>query len=130
MMRKVYGFLLVTTILVGCNDESILADKNLVIVTNEVILVNESGATLSGEFLSLGIEEIIDYGFSWKDGEFGFQNEHSLFNGKASLGEFQFLVCSGLVPQRRYTFKAYARTEDGLYFGVEKAFISQGSSEP
>ena len=112
----------------GCEKQSKIEPREYpFVVTREVTQVDSTGATFVAELLDRGKQEIIDYGFVWRDNETQFK--YSLFNEQES-DHFKLNVSSDLKHDKTYWLYAYTKTRDKLVKGNDVKFTSKGASRP
>jgi N-acetylneuraminic acid mutarotase len=117
-----------------CNDSDVeVADRDYPSIdTSPVTEINESGATLNGQILSLGTSVVIDHGFAYDDlpnPVIGMSDVISLGQPR-DKGPFSAFVNRNLVEDRRYYVKAFATTAEQVVYGEIFEFISQGGVVP
>jgi uncharacterized protein (TIGR02145 family) len=86
-----------------------------VVITSPADIVTESSASCSGEITSDGGEDIITSGICWSTGATPTIDDDKTTDG-ANTGSFTSLI-TGLTPDTKYYFRAYATNSIGTGYG-------------
>jgi hypothetical protein len=131
-MKKIHICLYLAMFLVifSCSrDEEPMMKQFPVIYTTDATNVNSQGATLNAEFLNLGYQPIIQYGFVYSTYKPTIDSSAiTIINAKAGKGKFSQSVNSGLAGNMIYKVRAFAKTGDYIVYGNEIEFQSMGST--
>jgi hypothetical protein len=131
MKKKLfYLYLAVLTVTFSCTrDEDPEKKQYPVIYTGSTTGINPEGATLNAEFINLGYDAVIQYGFVYGTEKPTIDSSAiAVINAGAGKGEFFKSINSGLAGNMIYKVKAYAKTRDFIVYGNEIEFLSQGST--
>ena len=93
------------------------------VATFEAEAVTTSGATLSGEITDECGSSVTERGFVWVEGDGLPTVESDKVAAGSGLGVMTATV-EGLLPNRKYTFRAYAVNNSGIAYGESKAFTT------
>jgi len=129
--QKLIYLSLMITLHLSCTKDAEIGIKNYpVIQTLEVSKIDANGAMFNGQFINIGLSEIIEYGFIFATDE-AFQHESDtiLVSKKASNGIFSANLNTFLIANLNYRVRAFAKTKDNIIYGNFVQFQSQGSSE-
>lgn len=128
--KLIYLFSMITLHL-SCTKDAEIGIKNYpVIQTLEISKINANEAMFNGQFINIGLSEIIEYGFIFATDE-AFQHESDtiLVSKKASNGIFSVNISTFLISNLNYRVRAFAKTKDNIIYGNFVQFQSHGSSE-
>ena len=78
--------------------------------------VKITSATVSGQIVDLGEEQVIEYGFAYSTGgEPQISNQVAIIPGAAKLGDYSATI-AGLNPNTQYFVRSYLRSNDGVLY--------------
>ena len=98
------------------------------IETKKVTQINSDGATFNAEFINLGKDEIVEYGFFFGGKQIPIIIfDSTLLHDKANKGVFSKTMDARLAGNTIYHVKGYAKTNNNIVYGNEIEFESQGS---
>jgi hypothetical protein len=129
----VIGFMLSVILLMNrCEDEKPVPRDYPRLNTFPVTNISDSGALFTGEIYSVGIEDILEYGFVWG------KTEHLLYEysdkvilgTQQGTGTFSAFINSALVNGVTYWVRPYAKTSEHIVYGKALSFTSLGSLAP
>lgn len=130
-MKNIHITLLILlTFVLGCKDLAPNAEEFPVIITNQPIEVDESGATFQGKILTNGTLPTTSFGFVWgvKDQIVESSNKIVL-NEKPASDVFSIRIDHALAKNVKYKIRAFATTENLTVYGNSIDFLSAGSSQ-
>lgn len=123
--------ILISTILIvfsGCEKDAEIQPREYpFIITNEVEMIDSTGVTFTASILNIGSEEILDYGFKWKNAESEFM--YSL-KKERKIEDFELRITNDLKKDIQYFCNAYIQTSKNLILGNGVSFMSKGSLPP
>ena len=100
-----------------------------IIYTKNTTGINAMGATLNAEFINMGYDAVVRYGFVYGTEDPTIDSSAiTVINAEAGKGEFFQTINTGLAGNMIYKVKAYAKTRDFVVYGNEIEFLSQGSA--
>lgn len=120
------AFLCVAVAFNSCSpDYGNVENKLPVVTTYDVASITKTEAYCGGEVTSDGGFEVTDRGICWSTSSKPTMDDHYLSAG-AGLG-FYALYVTGLTMNTTYYVRAYACNENGVAYGAEKSFKTQGN---
>lgn len=122
MMKKILGpfFLILVVFSEGCWNDAAFTDDEFTIVRTLEPEEDTSGPVLKGEIMSIGTEEIISYGFILKIVTVDRQelNEEVFCPDEPEEGVFSVRIQADNISY--YTYIAFARTANTVFYGNEE----------
>jgi hypothetical protein len=128
-MRRVFQFsILYISLILGCEDDAKITQKDFPYFITEKVIQNDStGVIFSAKVIDKGKEEIINHGFILIDEN----NDYTfVITDKFDLDKFQLRITSNLEKGRAYSYKAYIQTSKHKVYANVVKFISEGSLAP
>lgn len=125
-LRKIFSFLILL-LFISCNQDI----KPPLIITGEVTDISTDGAKLHAYVTSLGDAPIQDYGFVWDYSRVPTieKSEKIILTSGIEKGSFNTDISFGLMPNQKYTVRAFIRNEEFTTYGEAVHFYSLGSKE-
>ncbi len=133
-MKLNYLLLLIFLFIASSCEKELLPTDRFYPFTSPVKLITNDGSTIefSGNFLSLGEEEILSHGFIWKviDDRFDKIFIDTFFVQESpSLNEFSFKTDSHFATDFRYQINVFAKTRNNIVLGSPYIFTSKGTQK-
>ena len=130
-MKQLCLFMFFVILTASCTEEAAIIPKDFpVIETLNASEISKDGVTLNGEFLTLGNNEIIEYGFVFDAYDPVLSKADSVvILSEAKENAFSTSIQRGLAGNITYHVKAYAKTDLHLIYGNSMEFESLGSKE-
>jgi len=119
-------------IFVGCQKEEVESRIYPRINTLKITDITTDGATFNAEVLSLGVNDIIEYGFFWDTiPNFNYQTSYRV-KIKEFLGKekFKCTINESLLKGITYYVRSYVYTNGYIVVGDDEEFVSKGSMAP
>ena len=112
----------------ACQNEAEIQPRDYpFVITKDATKIDSEGVTFNAEILNFGKEEIIDYGFLWRNAESEFTYSIKQEN---KLDEFTTRITNDLQKDEQYIYQAYIKTSDNLILSNQVVFQSKGSMPP
>ncbi|PHN05778.1 IPT/TIG domain-containing protein [Flavilitoribacter nigricans] len=99
-----------------------------VVITDELLEMDESGVTFYGELFTVGTQPIQSYGFLWSGSDA--TEQRISVTGNLAEGKFSHRLATYLPAGVNYTYRAFVETADQLVMGNIRQFISVGNAVP
>jgi len=124
--------LILVVIVAGCEEEIAKPRIYPRLKTLPVQSISENGAVLAADIYTLGSEPVIEHGFVWATGGYEPTLSHDrIYLGPASdTGQFFATITSGLIKEKEYIVRPFAKTRDYIVYGSTLTFKSLGSKGP
>lgn len=118
--------------LVSCVEDAIIQSKPYpIVVTDSVAQLNENGATFFATIIASGTEQIMEHGFIViHETKYNKKSYTYVVNDSIENNSFQFRCEVNLLPQQKYSAKAYVKTSKYLSKGNAMFFYGRGSGNP
>jgi hypothetical protein len=120
-------------LLTACEELQVESRDYPVVDTYSAKNINNTGVTIEGEVLKLGISPITDHGFVYDMQSKLFLNQANqvTLGPLPSASKFNGRATSNLVPNKKYYARSYVITEDNhVVYGPLISFISKGGTLP
>lgn len=125
---KIYVFAILTFTFTSCDNHEFPKTPYPNVRTLSVTEISSSGATFTAEVTNSENSSILSHGFIWslwadRNPEIGPNDSINL--GNTGEGIFSYHLNSGLIINKEYYVRAFAKTKDYIVFGEEVSFISK-----
>ncbi len=129
-MKTNFNIVLIIVLLFisACQNEAEIQPRDYpFVITKDATKIDSEGVTFNAEILNTGNEEIVDYGFKWRNAKSEFTYSIKQEN---KLDEFTTRITNDLHKDEQYVYQAYIKTSDNLILSNQVVFQSKGSMPP
>ena len=131
-MKYLHLVIILVFLFAGCTEEETPIRDFTRLETLEVTDINESGAVFNAKIITLGKEEITEYGFVWDDESIPTVTSHDrvIISGSPDGMTFSATGAVNLKNGTTYNLRSYVRDQDFIVYGKQVTFTSKGGLPP